>query len=230
MSQHVHTTGTVLVPMLNLGVATDLIQMAGTLALGMQNAYVGGNLPLSRIQSRVVVVGVVEVPHDQPLTTGLVLARSYRALLDFLPSEVEVAGKRVRVERIVKVARDVASAVHDAALDEDASLVMLYWKGYARHARRHTYGRTADAIMRNSPCDVALVRPEAWANSRRITLTCEGRAICGARSHVGARFGQANFATTIGDAQRACFAVIPGREQQIHPCGGPRRRAVHCFK
>src|SRR5437016_2276527 len=96
------TATTVLVPMLNLGVATDMVQLAGILASGRQSTPAiedpHGPTP------RVVVVGVVEVPADQPLATGLVMARSYRALLDFLPSEVEVAGKHVRVDRIVKVA------------------------------------------------------------------------------------------------------------------------------
>jgi glucosyl-3-phosphoglycerate synthase len=162
---------TVLVPMLNLGVATDMIQLAGILAASPRPSH-----PFTRQgpPPRVVVVGVVEVPPDQPLATGLVMARSYRALLDFLPSETEVAGRRVRVDRVVKVARDVPSAVHDAALDERANLVLLYWKGYARQPKRHTYGGTADAILRNPPCDIALVRPERWRDSRRVLLPVRG--------------------------------------------------------
>src|SRR5205823_5348572 len=123
---------------------------------------------------RVVVVGVVEVPPDQPLTTGLVMARSYRALLDFLPSAVEVAGKQVRIDRIVKVSRDITSAVHEAAVDEGAGLVLLYWKGYSRQPRRYTYGMVADGILEQPPCDVALVRPEGWRDARKIFLPVRG--------------------------------------------------------
>jgi nucleotide-binding universal stress UspA family protein len=102
------------------------------------------------------------------------MARSYRALLDFLPSEVEVGGHRVRVDRIVKVARDVATAVAEAAHDEDIDLVLLHWKGYARQPKRYLYGRTIDTILKRPPCDVALVRPEGWRESKRILLPVRG--------------------------------------------------------
>src|SRR5438105_4451058 len=75
------TSSTVLVPVLNLNVAADMVQLAGTLAeaeSGMRNVEPGIDSAFSVPRSalpRVVVVGVVEVPHDQPLTTGLVMAR-----------------------------------------------------------------------------------------------------------------------------------------------------------
>lgn len=168
------TSTTVLVPMLNLSVATDLIQLAAVLALGPHRRERAGPTLPTVAQGRIVVVGVVEVPADQPLTTGLVMARSYRALLDFLPSEVEVDGKRVRVDRIVKVSRDVPSAVHQAAIDEQAGLVLLYWKGHSNQSKRYTYGRIADSILKNPPCDVALLRPEAWRESRKVVLPVRG--------------------------------------------------------
>ena len=102
------------------------------------------------------------------------MARSYRALLDFLPSEVDLKGTKVRVDRIVKVARDVASAVREAAEDEHADLVLLPWKGYASHSRKHLYGRTTDAILKTAPCDVALVRPDGDAHRKRILLPVRG--------------------------------------------------------
>src|SRR5215212_9141461 len=88
---------TVLVPVLNLGVANDIIQLAAILACGPTGGHEPDRSPLeiparvrkaggagaAAAEPRVVVVGVVEVPADQPLTTGLVMARSYRALLDF---------------------------------------------------------------------------------------------------------------------------------------------------
>jgi nucleotide-binding universal stress UspA family protein len=193
MRQRSLFSATVLVPMLNLGVANDIIQLAAILAAGPRSARSAapngpasqglkelspqakrGGVTAPAADPRVVVVGVVEVPADQPLTTGLVMARSYRALLDFLPSTVEVAGKQVRVDRVVKVSRDITSAVHQAAIDEQANLVLLHWKGYSRQPRRYTYGRVADGILEHPPCDVALVRPEGWRDSRKIFLPVRG--------------------------------------------------------
>jgi len=162
---------TVLVPMLNLGYAPDMLQLAATFAVGLSKSTASDDA-----RPHVVVLGVVEVPEDQPLTTGLDMARSYRALLDFLPSEIEAAGRRVRVDHVVKVARDVASAVQEAAVDEQAGLVLFYWKGYSSKPKRYVYGHTLDAVLADPPCDVALVRPEGWRDSRRILLPVRGGA------------------------------------------------------
>src|SRR5574338_690733 len=74
----------VLVPMLNLGHAAEMLELAAMLARGPGQSQVppGGNgAPTSTPQARIVVLSVVEVPGDQPLTMGLEMARSYRALL-----------------------------------------------------------------------------------------------------------------------------------------------------
>jgi glucosyl-3-phosphoglycerate synthase len=150
---------------------TTNMQSAGSWA-----APNSGNPQLERPQSaiRIVVMSVVEVPPDEPLTMGLDMARSYRALLDFLPSEVELGGRRARVDRVVKVARDVAGAIHQAAREERADTLLLYWKGYAREPKRHLYGRITDAALKNPPCNVILARLEGWRKSRRVFLPVRG--------------------------------------------------------
>lgn len=167
---------TVLVPMLNLGLAPDMLELAATLAVGFSRSSSNDSRVSGQATPHVVVLGVVEVPEDQPLTMGLDMARSYRALLDFLPSEVEAGGRQVRVDHIVKVARNVASAVQQAAVDEQAGLVLFYWKGYSSRPKRYVYGHTLDSVLANPPCDVALVRPEGWRDSRRILLPVRGGA------------------------------------------------------
>src|SRR5205823_3310704 len=88
---HDLTSHTVLVPMLNLGVAGDIIELAAILAAGPRAGHgQNGRAPATNTATsptsatsasgadpRVVVVGVVEVPPDQPLTTGLLMARAY---------------------------------------------------------------------------------------------------------------------------------------------------------
>jgi hypothetical protein len=183
---------TVLVPMLNLSVAEDILQVAAILAAGESTPpahgtgqgrhpgqHAGQYHPHSDTERiagipRVVVLSVVEVPPDQLLTSGLGMARSYRALLDFLPSHIHIGGCSVRVDRIVKVARDVPSAVRQAVADEQAGIVLFYWKGYSKDARRYAYGRTLDAMLKDPPCIVVLARPEGWRNSRRVLLPVRG--------------------------------------------------------
>jgi glucosyl-3-phosphoglycerate synthase len=163
-----------------MGLAGDMLGLAAHLTRDIEEevgAGQGGDWGPG--QARIVVLSVVEVPPDQPLTMGLDMARSYRALLDFLPSQVEAqAGadgtRQVRVDRVVKVARDVAGAIRQAALEERADLVLLYWKGYAREPKAHTYGRIVDGVLAEPPCSVMPARVEGWNRSRRILLSVRG--------------------------------------------------------
>ncbi|MDQ6694740.1 MAG: hypothetical protein M3014_10025 [Chloroflexota bacterium] len=168
---------TVLVPMLNLSVANDMLPMAAILACGSEvHRTTASQRPDDPIYGvpRVVVLGVVEVPEGQPLTTGLDMARSYRTLFDFIPSSVEVAGRSVRVDRIVKVARNVASAVREAVQEEGARTVLLYWRGASGQARRYNFGRVADDILKDPPCDVVVARPGKWREATRLLLPARG--------------------------------------------------------
>ncbi|MDQ3704376.1 MAG: hypothetical protein M3437_03980 [Chloroflexota bacterium] len=171
--------GTVLVPMLNLGIAGDMLQLAAILASGHKSHL--STAPLDHIgfarpglAPRIVVLGVVEVPADQPLTTGMDMARSYRALFDFLPPEVDAGGRHVRVERLVKVARDVPTAVRQAVEEEHAGLVLAHWKGHPRNPKRHVYGHILDDLLRDPPCDIMLTRPDGWRDCGRVLLPVRG--------------------------------------------------------
>jgi glucosyl-3-phosphoglycerate synthase len=174
----------VLVPLLNTGLAGDMLDLAAHLTRSSAQGI--GAVAGERREPgppRIVVLSVVEVPPDQPLTMGLDMARSYRALLDFLPAQVEVQARaggaryvtgQVRVDRMVKVARDVAAAIRQAAHDEKADLVLLYWKGYAREPKQHQYGRIVDALLVNPPCSVMPARVEGWHRGRRLLLPVRG--------------------------------------------------------
>jgi glucosyl-3-phosphoglycerate synthase len=183
----------VLVPMLNLGHAPDMLQLAVMLtgpatmdrATNQPDPQSSVLTPQSSALPRIIVLSVVAVPPGEPLTMGLDMARSYRALLDFLPSEVEVSGRQVRVDRVVKVARDVATAIRQAAYEEHADMVLLYWKGYAREPKRHLFGRIADATLKSPPCSVMLARLEGWRRSRRVFLPVRGGPAAEQALHIG---------------------------------------------
>lgn len=173
---------TVLVPMLNLSIANDMLHLAAVLASGHRRAPALSPIPLDDVafvntagpQPRIVVLGVVEVAEGQPLTTGMDMARSYRALFDFLPPEVDAGGRQVRVDRLVKVARDVPSAVRLAVEEEHAGLVLAHWKGHTRQAKRYVYGHIFDALLKDPPCDIVLARPEGWHDCSRVLLPVRG--------------------------------------------------------
>ncbi len=171
----------VLVPLLNMGLAGDMLGLAAHLMRDIgKDASAGASDEKGSRQAHIVVLSVVQVPPDQPLTMGMDMARSYRALLDFLPSQVEVPGygsheaRQVRVDRIVKVARDVAGAIRQAAVEEGADLVLVYWKGYARRPKQHVYGRIVDEVLAEPSCGVMAARVEGWNRARRVMLSVRG--------------------------------------------------------
>ncbi len=175
---------TVLMPMLNLSIANDMLHLAAVLAFGHRSplSLLVSPTPLDDTvfvphagpQPRIVVLGVVEVPSGQPLTMGMDMARSYRALFDFLPPEVDVGGEWVRVDRLVKVARDVSSAVRLAVEEEHAGIVLAHWKRHARQSKRYVYGHILDALLKDPPCDIILARPEGWHDCIRVLLPARG--------------------------------------------------------
>lgn len=180
-SRHDIAPRTVLVPMLNLSIANDMLHLAAVLASGHKPPPSISPTPLDdiafaqpRSQPRIVVLGVVEVPDGQPLTMGMDMARSYRALFDFLPPDVDAEGRQVRVDRVVKVARDVPSAVRLAVEEEHVDIVLAHWKGHTQQSKRNIYGHVLDALLKDPPCDVMLARPDGWHDCSRVLLPVRG--------------------------------------------------------
>jgi glucosyl-3-phosphoglycerate synthase len=163
---------TVLVPLLNLGVATELVHLAAALVAG------GQGVPAPAAQ--VVVLGVVEVPRDGHVTAGRSMARAYRALLSFLPNEVPLSPAAggtpvsVPVHHMVRVAPSVAEGIREATQSREADLLLLHWKGYASDPARHSYGETLDDLLRDPPANILLARPGGWDVGRRIFVPVRG--------------------------------------------------------
>ena len=87
------SAATVLVPILNLGIAEGMIDLAATLAAGAAPMGEQGAL-----QPRVIVLGVVAVPADEPLTSGLAMPRSSAQMI--LPAD------GIGLARLVPARRD----------------------------------------------------------------------------------------------------------------------------
>lgn len=163
---------TVLVPLLNLSVATELVHLAAALVAGMDG--------LPPADGRVIVLGVVEVPRDSPLSDGMNIARAYRALLGFLPNEVPIeppaggAPCTVPVHHMVRVAHGVAEGIRDGVGSTDADLLLLHWKGYTTDPTRYSYGHTIDDLLADPPTNILLARPGGWEVGRRIFVPVRG--------------------------------------------------------
>ena len=142
----------VIVPVLDIEEAQRLLPLATAIA-----RHHGG---------RVVVLRVIVVPRDQPLSDGVLDARRIRAELDDVAA---FEGGGVPVRPLVNVAHSLYDGIRTAAEEQRASLVLLGWQADRSSAER-LFGPPIDGLLRNPPCDVAVARlhePAPGAGQRR---------------------------------------------------------------
>jgi glucosyl-3-phosphoglycerate synthase len=128
--------------------AEGLVKLAASLA--------GASLEGVRRHIRIVVLGIVTVPDDTPLSQGAPLVRAYRTMLRYIPQNGALE-ENVEVHTEVRVAREVWRGIADQVKEEEGDLLLLHWKGSTQTPGK-IYGDTLDALMDDPPCDVVLAR------------------------------------------------------------------------
>ena len=101
------------------------------------------------------LLGVVEVPHGQPISRGVTVARRYRRLLNRISGLEERTAVGFGVE--VRIANNVALGIREAVHEVGADLLLLEWPGVsARPALRSIIAN----LVSDPPADLILVRPD----------------------------------------------------------------------
>src|SRR5438046_2520854 len=109
----------------------------------------------------VVLASVIEVTGDDTLASAQPEARGRRRMLDALAAQ---AGSR-HARSLVTVARVGWEAIRDACASERADLLVVGW----RRPGWDLLGTTIEEILRDPPCDVAVVKGQP-ARARRILV------------------------------------------------------------
>jgi len=118
-----------------------LVEIAGLLA-----RYFNGELTVNKI---------VEVPRAMPLDA---ISKDYiDEVSTGLKKAIKVTPSTVKVNAVVSVSHDVAGAIVDRTRYETANLLLLGWKGTRRRGRT-ILGRNLDRVVREAPCDVAIMK------------------------------------------------------------------------
>lgn len=138
------TDGPVLVPIANPETADRLLDSA---------------IDIARARSeRIVVLHVVEVPPQLPLSEGEGLLDEEGAEKRILENAVEqVTEAGVPVDSRIRYARDVATGIVSAVDDHDAGTLLAGWRGRPRR-RDIVLGSFLDRILGSAPCDVIVKR------------------------------------------------------------------------
>ena len=185
----------ILLPLANPRTAADLVRIGAAL---MEH---GGVL---------TALGIVEVAEGSPLSEGATRARQARRLLqrvqEFAPNDIEL-------RTTVRIGRRAAEGILEAATEEEADLILFGWGGPPPPGRKGARVRTVDAVfsptidevVREAPCDIAVVKQRGVSDVRRILVPVRG----GPHAELALRFADA-LGRGLGAEVDALHVVPPG--------------------
>jgi nucleotide-binding universal stress UspA family protein len=140
----------ILVPIANPVIARKLISFAYIVAKARKG--------------EVVILSVVKLPKQTPLSAGKKYVEEQKKLLKELMSELP---EDVPFSGVLKVGHSIPEAILNTIEDEKADLVVLGWRGRT-FRRDFILGSTIDPVLLKAPCDVAVARFEPGMEVQRI--------------------------------------------------------------
>ena len=151
----------ILIPVANPLTAEELVRIGAAL--------------LDRKNGSLTVLGIVEVPEGTPLSDGATKARQARRLLQRV---LDFAPEGVTIHTAVRIGRRAAEGVIEAATELDAQLIVFGWGGKPSTPRPGVqppvFSPTIDEVVRDAPCDIAVVKQGAPMEIGRILVPIRG--------------------------------------------------------
>jgi nucleotide-binding universal stress UspA family protein len=191
----------ILIPVANPMTAEELIRIGAGL--------------LERKAGELTALGIVEVPEGMPLSEGATRARHARRLLQRV---LDFAPEGTTIHPIVRIGRHAAEGIVEAAAEQEADLIIFGWGGRApaprsegrgsvvgRNGQATVFSPTIDEVVRDAPCDIAVVKQRGATELRRILVPIRG----GPHAELAIRFADA-LARRDGGHVIALHLVPPG--------------------
>jgi glucosyl-3-phosphoglycerate synthase len=162
----------ILIPVANPATAEELIHIAAGL--------------LDPGQGELTALGIVEVPEGMPLSEGATRARHARRLLQRV---LDYAPEGVAVHPIVRIGRRAAEGIVEAAAEQEADLIIFGWGGRSagHESNRGAVSPTIDEVVREAPCDIAVVKQRGASPVGRVLVPVRG----GPHAELALRFADA---------------------------------------
>jgi glucosyl-3-phosphoglycerate synthase len=159
----------ILLPLANPRTARDLVRIG---------AGLNGGRP-----TEITALGIVEVPEGVSLAEGATHARTARRLLQRVLDFGDEEGVEIRT--MVRIGRHASDGVIEAVGEEGSDLVIFGWGGPpsaagARAGRdggtreASVFSPTIDAVVRESPSDIAVVKQRGLEDVRSILVPVRG--------------------------------------------------------
>jgi glucosyl-3-phosphoglycerate synthase len=185
----------VLIPVANPLTAEELVRIGASL--------------MDPRTGELTALGIVEVPEGMPLSEGATRARQARRLLqrvmDYVPEGTVI-------HPLVRIGRHAAAGIVEAAAEQEADLMIFGWGGKSgphRDSHAHTISPTIDEVVRESPCDIAVVKQRGAREIRRILVPVRG----GPHAELALRFADA--LAHRHDATVAVMHVVPAGVTEV---------------
>jgi glucosyl-3-phosphoglycerate synthase len=182
----------IVIPVANPATAEELVRLGSDL-LGPN----GGEL---------TALGIVEVPEGMPLSEGATRARHARRLLQRV---LDFAPEGTPIHPIVRIGRHAAEGIVEAAAELDADLVVFGWGGKVPAGSRDglavPFSSTIEEVVREAPCDIAVVKQRGAGDIKRIVVPVRG----GPHAELAMRFAAA-IAAQHGATLVALHILPPG--------------------
>ncbi len=163
----------ILIPVANPLTAGELIRIGAAL--------------LDPRTGELAALGIVEVPEGMPLSEGATRARQARRLLqkvlDYVP-------EGTTIHPLVRIGRHAAAGIVEAAAEQEADLLIFGWGGKSgprREPGASAISPTIDEVVREAPCDIAVVKQRGARDIRRILVPVRG----GPHAELALRFADA---------------------------------------
>jgi nucleotide-binding universal stress UspA family protein len=149
----------ILLPLANPRTAADLVRIGAAL-LGPDGSL--------------TALGIVEVPEGMALSEGATRARQARRLLQRV---LEFAPPGVDLRTVVRIGRRAAEGIVELAAEEAADLIIFGWGGRPggrKGTAEAVFSPTIDEVVRDSPCNIAVVKQRGIKEVSRILTPVRG--------------------------------------------------------
>jgi len=164
----------ILIPVANPMTAEELIRLGSAL--------------LEKRTGQMTALGIVEVPEGMPLSEGATRARHARRLLQRV---LDFAPEGTTIHPIVRIGRHAAEGIIEASGEQEADLIVFGWGGKLPAARdgqgSTVFSPTIDEVVRDAPCDIAVVKQRGSREIRRVLVPVRG----GPHAELAIRFADA---------------------------------------
>jgi glucosyl-3-phosphoglycerate synthase len=180
----------ILIPVANPLTAEELVRLGSAL--------------LDKRTGELTALGIVEVPEGMALSEGATRARHARRLLQRV---LDFAPEGTTLQPIVRIGRHAAEGIVEAAAEQEADLIIFGWGGKSTAGRdgqaSAVFSPTIDEVVRESPCDIAVVKQRGAKDIKRILVPVRG----GPHAELAIRFADA--IARRHDAQVVVLHLVP---------------------